>query len=114
MLFIAIALSAVVGIVLFVLGVYYLRNADLTPSTFASSAVLVFLFSLATYFVLGPIPLEGVPSLTSVPFGYLARLLILSAGLPIIIAYLIGFVVNFLALLGAVRWVQKRLETKIE
>src|SRR5688572_28409091 len=103
MIFIALALITVVGIVLLVQGVKYLLDLDYTLSAFVFSNLLICLFGLVTYFVLGPIPLAGVPSLLSIPFGYLVRLLILAVGLPSIIANPVGYVVNFLAFLGLVR-----------
>lgn len=114
MIFIAIALSAVVGIVLLILGVKYLLDLDFTLSAFVYSNLLILLFGLVTYFVLGPFPLAGVPSLASIPFGYFVRLLILSAGLPPIIANPVGFLINFLAFLGLIRWIQKKAEKKID
>ncbi len=114
MLLIAMGLCAVIGLALCVLGIYYLRSADLELSTFAVSLGLIAIFSLVTYFALGPLPVESIPSLSSVPFGFLTRRLLPSVGIPAIIAYFIGFAINFLALVGVARWIQKRREKRNE
>ena len=95
--------------VLCVLGINYLRSLDVSISTVVLSLGIIFLLSFGIYFAIGQLSLDSIPSLTSVPFGYAVRLFLLWAGLPNFIAYLAGFVMNFLALMGAVRWIEKRL-----
>jgi hypothetical protein len=108
MIFLAIGLCAVIGIVLCILGINYLRSLDVRTSTVVLSLGIIFLLSFGIYFAIGQLSLDSLPSLISVPFGYAVRLFLLWASLPNFIAYLAGFVMNFLAFVGAVRWLEKR------
>jgi len=94
------------------IGVYYLIRKKYKQSTFVLSFITLALFFLC-FFLINLLPKLETDFLfyLTLPFGFVATITLIFTGLPYV-AHLIGIVLNFLAIFGAVGLIEKVFEKR--
>ena len=95
------------------IGIHYLLRKKYQQSTLVLSFIALLLIFLCCHLINFSLPQSDYFFYLSTPFGFVATITLLFMGLPVI-PFLIGIVLNFLAVFGIVglieRFVKKRLD----
>ena len=95
------------------IGIHYLLRKKYQQSTLVLSFIALLLIFLCCHLINFSLPQSDYFFYLSTPFGFVATITLLFMGLPVI-PFLIGIVLNFLAIFGVVglieRFVKKRLD----
>ena len=91
-------------------GIYYLKQKQIKQSTFVLSLIALLGFFLLCYLI-NILPNTQMSALVylAVPFGFVATTILGFIGL-IPIAFLVGIALNFLSILGLIRFIEKKFE----
>jgi hypothetical protein len=92
------------------IGIYYLKQKQIKQSTFVLSLIALLVFFLLCHLIniLPDMQMSAIVYL-AVPFGFVATATLGFIGL-IPIALLIGIALNFLSIIGLVRFIEKKFE----